>query len=307
VKGLIWRAAKSNNEKEFNDSMSLIKNENKDVYDYLMNIDSKKWALWNSPLIRFGIVTSNNAESLNSWMGSLRDKSHLEILNGFVMKSAELVFKRFEEIRIENEIILSYVMTSKIKPKLKEGIKGKIRKFDEQYFSIEYENGMNYRTIDLVSKTCSCGEMKIFGIPCKHMAAVIVSEKLNFPDFVHPSYRTDTISALYNWRLFPVDPETLISDGQTKPPLVLKKVGRPKKRRIRSRGEVSEEDKVTCSKCNQRGHNIRTCVNKLTPIITDNVIENCTQEIINRNSRKKRKVFCSICGGNHYRKTQCHS
>lgn len=43
-----------------------------------------------------------------------------------------------------------------------------------------------------------------------------------------------------------VDVEGLVSDGTTLPPKVTKKVGRPKKKRIRSRGEVDVEDRLTC-------------------------------------------------------------
>jgi len=46
------------------------------------------------------------------------------------------------------------------------------------------------------------------------------------------------------------------------PPLVKRRVGRPRKRRILSIGERKNNSK--CSRCHGRGHNCRTC--KLPPV-----------------------------------------
>ncbi|KAH6595418.1 hypothetical protein BASA50_005830 [Batrachochytrium salamandrivorans] len=53
---------------------------NCDAAEYLKNADPKRWARNHFPVPRFGTVTLNSAESLNSWMEEYRDKSHLGIL-----------------------------------------------------------------------------------------------------------------------------------------------------------------------------------------------------------------------------------
>ncbi|KAH6571097.1 hypothetical protein BASA62_004050 [Batrachochytrium salamandrivorans] len=53
---------------------------NCDAAEYLKNSDSKRWARSHFSVPRFGTVTLNSAESLNSWMKEYRDKSHLGIL-----------------------------------------------------------------------------------------------------------------------------------------------------------------------------------------------------------------------------------
>ncbi|KAH9264355.1 hypothetical protein BASA83_012181 [Batrachochytrium salamandrivorans] len=60
--------------------MAIIAAINCDAAEYLENSDPKRWARNHFPVPRFGTVTLNSAESLNSWMKEYRDKSHLGIL-----------------------------------------------------------------------------------------------------------------------------------------------------------------------------------------------------------------------------------
>ncbi|KAH9268088.1 hypothetical protein BASA83_009595 [Batrachochytrium salamandrivorans] len=70
---------------------------NCDAAEYLKNSDSKRWARSHFSVPRFGTVTLNSAESLNSWMKEYRDKSHLGILTFWVSHSARLLYSRKQE------------------------------------------------------------------------------------------------------------------------------------------------------------------------------------------------------------------
>ena len=58
-----------------------------------------------------------------------------------------------------------------------------------------------------------------------------------------------------------VAPSLISCDGKIKAPEVVKKVGRPRKKRIRSKKAVvpSQKTKRKCSNCGELGHNVKTC------------------------------------------------
>lgn len=91
--GYIWNAAKSFTITEFNKYIEKIGKDNIDAKTYLLSSEPKKWARSMSPIPHFGTVTSNSAESLNSWMENFRDKSHFEFLNSWTNEVAKYLFK----------------------------------------------------------------------------------------------------------------------------------------------------------------------------------------------------------------------
>jgi hypothetical protein len=109
---------------------------------------------------------------------------------------------------------------------------------------------------------CICGVFREEQFPCLHVAVAI--SKLGIPPtaFIHPTYSTSWLRATYQNSITPVCVDGLESDNTTLPPLVKKKAGRPRKIRIRSRGEVDHEDHHSCGNCGGKGHNKRTCARK---------------------------------------------
>ena len=54
-----------------------------DVYDYLMDIPTKKWSRYAfDPRAKSLYITNNVYESFNSWTNNLRDKPILTMLDG---------------------------------------------------------------------------------------------------------------------------------------------------------------------------------------------------------------------------------
>lgn len=139
---------------------------------------------------------------------------------------------------------------------------------------------MNQCVVDMSKKVCTCRKWELNGIPCKHAVATIwnMSENgmnVGLPEeYVHPTYFLQTWKAVYANKINPINgreywpkspvPTTLL------PPLHHTQVGRPKKKRKRSAGEISSQivvgGKVTrvgksmkCGLCKNNGHNKRSC------------------------------------------------
>ena len=79
----------------------------------------------------------------------------------------------------------------------------------------------------------------------------------------HYTYADET--KLLKKNIVPVCIDRISHDGTTLPPKSTDKrrTGRPKKRRIRKRSRWAhepEKSNIICSRCRQRGHNVRTCL-----------------------------------------------
>lgn len=227
---------------------------------------------------------------------------------------------------------------SRFKSKLKEGKHIQFTQFSESHFEVLNPLTSKTRIIKLDEKSCSCGEWKEMGFPCRHGAYIIKELKRDVSAFVDPVYTLEYLKEVYKSRIVPVERELLLNDQTTEPPKVIKKAGRPKKRRIRSRGEVNPASQLTCSRCLERGHNIRTCagpkrgdgrveydnISQESELERDSEMSNPNHEARNENlapntreiislsppppirPRKRREIpVCGTCGFKHYRKTSC--
>jgi hypothetical protein len=306
VEGRIQHAVKATTREGMAIALSYIRDRNELIYDYLMKSDTTTWATSAFPVPRYGIYTSNSAESMNSAMEKLRNGSYLNVFVKFVEQLSKQRFARFSKYRDTATAVTKRFQTE-YNSTLQEGRRRELFQSSDSVINVKSRRPDAYRIVDLEAKTCSCGAFQELGKPCLHAAVAINHVGADYLNFIHPSYKTESLTAVYTTPLIPIPFHSLISDGFTKPPLVVAKRGRPKKRRIRSlRADVPEERQMRCSNCQMKGHNVRTCKYAMpenlaveAPIISDPVSATPVP-------RKKRTIQCNDCGGRHYkRKTPC--
>jgi hypothetical protein len=106
-------------------------------------------------------------------------------------------------------------------------------------------------------------------IPCVHAVAVCLHCKKDPLKYVSELFSAGNYRKLYSGAIPPVNFSDLRGESSVLPPITKKPRGRPKKTRIRSRGEQKQPGRPSkrgrcgaaqkCSRCNQVGHNQRTC------------------------------------------------
>jgi zinc finger SWIM domain-containing protein 3 len=143
-----------------------------------------------------------------------------------------------------------------------EGMKREIIQFSENGFEVLNSENGNRRVVKLDQQYCSCREFTEQQFPCRHAAAVILTLGVPPEDFIHHTYFISSLRATYENCITPISVDGLVSDCTTVPRVVKKKAGRPKKVRIRSRGEVDYENQLTCGICGGKGHNRSTCIKR---------------------------------------------
>ncbi|KAH6797431.1 hypothetical protein C2S52_021985 [Perilla frutescens var. hirtella] len=124
------------------------------------------------------------------------------------------------------------------------------------------QNSRTYRVWDLTR------------IPCVHACSAIIYMKLELSDFVDACYTIPKYLEAYRNGVPPLNGPDMWPDVVgflVKPPIIRKMLGRPKEKKKRDADEISSSNPnrlkkkvfMTCQRCLQPGHNIRSCQNEV--------------------------------------------
>ncbi|XP_062104146.1 uncharacterized protein LOC133815306 [Humulus lupulus] len=198
------------------------------IRPYLEKAKYETWARSYSPTKRYTMMTSNIAESLNAALKAARNLP-IDIL-----------------VECLRSLVQKWVWNNS------NNANGTFTKV-----STATENELRH---DIVSKM----KFQEDEMPCGHAVAVIAKRNLGVYDYCAKFYKSETLKAMYEENVHPLPhkdewnlPQHL--DIVVLPPKATIPAGRPRKKRIRSRGEPKVI--ITCGKCGQPGHNRKTCRN----------------------------------------------
>ena len=258
LNGLIWAAAKALKENELEAVISKINHISPRAAIYLRESNMQKWAAAVFPVPRLGCITSNSAESFNSKMKEVREKSPLGILMEWVSIAASKFFLKKQVYELVRSDLPQNTLV-KYRNALNKGKRLRFTRIGDNRFTFQ-DNDSNSETIlDLESKSCSCKYFDERLFPCMHAAFAIYHTRKNIADFVHLSYKVVSLLSVYTIPIIPIPKDSLRPDGITMPTIVTSSVGRPQIRRLRGQGERDPDSMLRCGNCNQLGHNIRSC------------------------------------------------
>lgn len=226
---------------------------------------------------RYGIVASNIFDSTNSMFEMVRDGSWLHCLDTLLMKMMMGICMLRDEHKGKTGIIEKLVALLTERWENSAGFKVLDIQGNGHVFSVirkgrsPLENGTSY-TIDIVKRTCDCGEWQDQGLPCiDAMAYYRLREQVSLNDvFAHhvdKHYTHENESELLRNSFYPVCMDHVVPDKVTLPPKTVTKQmsGQLKKQRIRKRSRWAhdpERSNIVCSRCRKRGHNVRTCITR---------------------------------------------
>ncbi|XXG42668.1 hypothetical protein AAC387_Pa01g2892 [Persea americana] len=116
--------------------------------------------------------------------------------------------------------------------------------------------------IHLDCYSCTCSRWELLGIPCSHAVAALKMRVLDSYDNYEQWFTSDIYRRTYNFVIHgtrDMNQWDVRTGSHVFPPYGKRQAGRPKKNIIRT--EDRRKNKVTCSRCKQKGHNRQTCRN----------------------------------------------
>ena len=119
--------------------------------------------------------------------------------------------------------------------------------------------------VKLEDKTCDCGYWEIAGLPCSHAMASIGYARHETEEYIPFCFTKQAYINTYSVMFSPIPDERTWERGERPlidPPIVQKKIGRPKKCMKRAATEPKKRSRiffVNCSVCVGSNHNLRSC------------------------------------------------
>ncbi|KAK9288824.1 hypothetical protein L1049_017289 [Liquidambar formosana] len=276
IKGLVYVAVGSTRIEAFNHNLNEIKSISKEAYAWVRDSEPFRWAKVYATGNRYGHLTTNVAESFNSWILEARNLPIIPMVN----KIREQLMGHFYTRREEasrwtksltpsfDEILQKYVLQSLI-----------CRVSPSNNSLYEVDDGVRRRLVNLQTMTCTCRMWKMTKIACIHVAKVCKVSRRNIVEYCSPYYTTEMWRLAYAESIHPVPNEDMpfnigtlsskvaimegdlqnISSNSTPvlPPKTRPRPGRPKKRRLESQPEPKRA--LHCGRCGSIGHNRATC------------------------------------------------
>ncbi|XP_058202608.1 uncharacterized protein LOC131317045 [Rhododendron vialii] len=274
LKDLMWRAASATTVWAHNHHMKTLEGLDKGAHKWLKDIPAEQWCRSHfSPRSKCDYLVNNLSESFNNYILEARDKPIISMLEWIRRK----VMNRFQIKRMGMEKY-NQAICPRIMAKL--DVMNKDSKDSFSHFCGEYKFEVDCHdttyTVDLKEKTCGCRQWDLTGIPCKHACAAIGLNKQKVEEYVHPCYSRDTYLGVYQHMIQPIPGKhdwVKSNNEEVLPPFMKRPSGRPKKVRRKAAEEAEDAGAglsrtgryMSCSKCLQKGHNLRSCKNPIHP------------------------------------------
>jgi hypothetical protein len=277
----IDRLAKTYSHAEAEELLQAIGNEKPEARFYVEGIESSVWraTAWIDDRTlppRYGITSSNASEAANAMINVARRQTWLYAVHLILEDMCHKICLHREEIRQVQDL------NSVVEPQRKyianrytasAGYQIYVLDLERQQYKINRTSehfgtlGGSYR-LDLINGTCSCGMWQDLSVPCPDLVGYRqIREKKRLEeimvDDVSPVHTARFQLGLYQYNINPVWMDTVVRDGVTQPPAMLKKKkpGRPPTKRKQKKSRFAKEkySNRECRNCYLKGHNIRTC------------------------------------------------
>lgn len=254
------QAAKAYLEVDFEAHMRNLEAINIRAHRYVMEARPEKWARAFFPSNRYSIMTTNIAECMNAILRDARSLPIIPLLEEIRSKIQEWFYERRNK---------AAEATTPVTPWLEKLLQKRLNDcrtftvtplsmYEFQVCTFEFST-----TVNLESKTCACRQFQLDQYPCIHAIAACRYKNLSPYSYCSEYYSISLWRQCYANTIYPLDDRCLwhappeIQQRVVHPPIVRRPPGRPRTRRILSRGEERPQRK--CSRCGGVGHNRQTC------------------------------------------------
>ncbi|XP_015932905.1 uncharacterized protein LOC107459205 [Arachis duranensis] len=271
---MLVNAAYAKTEAEFYYWLDIMRTENPAMYEWANRKEYDKWTQHEDSGRRFGHMTTNISECVNSVLKGTRNLPVTSLVQSTYGRLAQLFVVRGQTVDAQlgsgNEFCQA--LAKAIDRNLRDSRCFTVTLYDRhqsEYTVAEttptgrFSLG-SYR-VSLKDYRCDCGHFQALHYPCCHAIACCAYSRLNWTSYVHEVYRMSEVFNVYKQGFVPPIPEglwppyagpTIIPD----PNMRRAKEGRPRATRIRGSMDQSLENQPKrCGLCRQAGHTRRNC------------------------------------------------
>ncbi|XP_025621317.1 uncharacterized protein [Arachis hypogaea] len=271
---LLMNAAYAKTGVEFHYWFDILRSEDPAMCDWANRIEYSLWTQYCDEGRRFGHMTTNISECVNSILKGVRNLPVCSLVKATYGRLAEDFVRKGREVQAQlgTGQQFSQHLVKCIEANLKTARCFTVTLYDRdnlEYTVVEttptgsFSLG-SYR-VSLGSQTCDCGYFQELHFPCPHALACCAFSRVTWHSYVHPVYRLSNVFSVYQMGFRPPIPEGFWPpyDGLTVIPDPNKRrarEGHPRSTRIRMNMDEADPNRPKrCGLCRQPGHTRRNC------------------------------------------------
>jgi hypothetical protein len=269
---LLWEAAHALTVIEFETKLLEIEDMSQEAAVWIRHLPPRLWATAYFEGTRYGHLTASITESLSSW---ILDAAGLPVTQMMECIRRQLMtwFNERREASMQWSTILVPAAERRVQEAIERARGYQVARANEAEFEVvSAHEGTNI--VDIRNRCCLCRGWQLYGVPCAHGVAALLSCRQNVHRYAESCFTVATYRKTYSQTIHPIPDKTLWSetadqdqgqDGEVKaemvinPPKSLRPPGRPRKKRVRAEDRGRVKRVVHCSRCNQTGHFRTTC------------------------------------------------
>lgn len=261
---LLWKVAFATTTMAFKERMGEIEDVSSEAAKWIQQYPPSHWALVHFEGTQYGHLSSN-IEEFNRWILEARELPIIQVIEQIHCK----LMAEFEARRLKSSSWFS-VLAPSAEKRMIEAINHasmyQVLRSDEVEF--EVLSAERSDIVNIGTHCCSCRDWQLYGIPCSHAVAALISCRKDVYAFAEKCFTVASYRQSYAEEMHPIPGriewrktgEGIDDEIQVvRPPKFRRPPGRPEKKRICLEDLNREKHTVHCSRCNQTGHYKTTC------------------------------------------------
>ncbi|ERN06407.1 uncharacterized protein LOC18434601 [Amborella trichopoda] len=274
---IFWNAAYALTTMEFDAKIVEMAEISQDTVQWMQNYPPRLWSVAYFEGARYGHLSLSITEQLNNWITEARELPIIQMME-CIRSHLTTWFNERREKGLQWTSILVPSAEKRMAEAIADSRCYQVLRANEVEFEIVSTERTNI--VDIRSRSCSCRRWQLFGLPCAHATAALLSCGQDAHRFAEGCFTVVSYLEAYSQPINPIPDRNLWKelmeggegggslhiDMNVRPPKTRRPRGRPRKSLIRTE-ETRIKRIMHCGRCNQIGHSKKTCKTPMLPLI----------------------------------------
>ncbi|RHN49495.1 putative transcription factor interactor and regulator CCHC(Zn) family [Medicago truncatula] len=267
---IFWNAVYALTAAEFESKITEMIEVSQDVISWFQHFPPFLWAVAYFDGVRYGHFTLGVTELLYNWALECHELPVVQMME-YIRQQMTSWFNDRREVGMEWTSILVPSAEKRISEAIADAHCYQVLRANEVEFEIVSTERTNI--VDIRSRECSCRRWQLYGLPCAHAAAALISCGHNAHMFAEPCFTVQSYRMAYSQMINPIpDKSQWREHGEgaeggggarvdivIHPPKIRRPPGRPKKKVLRVENFKRPKRVVQCGRCHMLGHSQKKC------------------------------------------------
>ncbi|XP_022973906.1 uncharacterized protein LOC111472539 [Cucurbita maxima] len=264
---IFWNAVYALTAAEFDSKIAEMVEISQEVITWFQHFPPQLWAVAYFEGVRYGHFTLGVTELLYNWALECHELPIVQMMEHIRNEMASW-FNERREIGMRWTSILVPSAEKRIAEAIADARCYQVLRANEVEFEIVSTERTNI--VEIHSRVCSCRCWQLYGLPCAHAAAALMSCGQNAHLFAEPCFTVASYRETYSKMIYPILDKSLWKESDEgeggakaditiRPPKIRRPPGRPKKKVPRVENLKRPKRIVQCGRCHLLGHSQKKC------------------------------------------------